>query len=142
MNFCCPKFFESVANLSWIFFQCEFSESVLNLSGMYFEHECFVNHSLGLKHILGPKKVDPTKWSKKFQSVLNLSGLVFEYESYVNHSLGIREIWFQKYLGQNFVLLKFFWMCHEYVMNLFYVNFLNLFWICQECILNMNASDS
>ena len=77
---------------------------------MCFEHECFVNHSLGIKGIwfqkyLGPKHFGSksiliqTYFPKFFESVLNLSGMCFEHECYVNHSLGLKKIWFQRYLG-------------------------------------------
>ena len=121
------KFFwichESVMNLfsMWIFWIC--FDSVRNIFWTWM----FVTHSLGHKHIFGPKKVWSNKIiQKKFQSVLNLSGMVFDHESSVNLGLSIREIWFQKYLGQKKILTKIFWICHESFFNV------NVIWMCRQ----------
>ena len=58
---------------------------------MCFEHECFVNHSLGIKGIWFQKYLGPKHFGSKsiliqtyfpnfFESVLNLSGMCFEHE--------------------------------------------------------------
>ena len=69
----------------------KFFESVLNLSGMCFEHECYVNHSLGIKEIWFQKHLDQKHFGSKniliqtnskkiIEAVLNLSGMCFEHE--------------------------------------------------------------
>ena len=131
-----------------------FFPSVLNLSWMCFEHECFVNHSLGIKGIWFQKYLGPKHFGSKSILIQTYFPKFFEYVRNVFWTWMFEIFWFKQIFKKNWSCFEFvrnkrnlvpkifgtitFWVKKYFDPNIFSKIFLNLSGICfeHECYVN------